>query len=108
MNRRVHVLSGAAYDLYIGRTNAYHKLPASKWQNPFKINAPDPRPGYREPLTRAGVVELYRAYLLDSPLRHDILELDGKILACWCEPRQACHGDVLLELLDAALRGVPV
>ena len=29
-----------------------------------------------------------------------ISELRGKNLACWCEPGQPCHADVLLELAN--------
>ena len=29
-------------------------------------------------------------------------ELRGKNLACWCSPSQACHADLLLELINRA------
>ena len=35
-----------------------------------------------------------------SPALLDRLgELEGKTLGCWCKPDQACHGDILIELL---------
>jgi len=71
------------YDVYIGRP--------SKWGNPYRIG-PD---GSREE-----VIEKYRRHLLNQPeLLADLDELRGKVLGCWCAP-QACHGDVLVELLE--------
>jgi hypothetical protein len=71
------------YDVYIGRP--------SKWGNPFEIG----RDG-----TREEVIEKYREYILSKPeLLKDLSELKGKILGCWCKPK-ACHGDVLVELLN--------
>lgn len=70
------------YNVYIGRP--------SKWGNPFSIG-PDG--------TREMVIEKYREYLYKSGLIHDIEELRGKILGCWCKPKP-CHGDVLVELLE--------
>ena len=28
-----------------------------------------------------------------------ILELDGKVLGCWCCPEE-CHGDILVKILQ--------
>ena len=36
-----------------------------------------------------------RRRVLDS-----LHELRGKNLACWCSPSQACHADLLLELIN--------
>ena len=42
----------------------------------------------------------YRKYILSNKkLMNDLKELEGKILGCWCKPL-ACHGDVLLELIE--------
>ena len=71
-----------SYDVYIGRP--------SKWGNPFSIG----RDGNRQE-----VIDKYRRYMMDNPLLEDLEELRGKRLACWCAP-QACHGDVLVELLN--------
>lgn len=30
----------------------------------------------------------------------DLSELRDKNLACWCEPGEACHADVLLEMAN--------
>jgi len=58
----------------------------------------------------AFAVELYRRSLeanyvdIDGPLRREwyVGELRGHDLACWCPLDQPCHGDVLLELANAA------
>lgn len=77
-------LRAEGYDVYIGR--------GSKWGNPFKIGID----GNREE-----VIEKYREWILtQSELIQSIHELENKILGCYCKP-EACHGDVLLELLAA-------
>lgn len=71
------------YDVYIGRP--------SKWGNPFSIGKDG---------TRKEVIKKYRNYILSNKkLMNELHELEGKVLGCWCKPR-ACHGDVLIELLD--------
>jgi len=71
------------YDVYIGRT--------SKWGNQFLIGPNG---------TREEVIEKYRK----SIYRNKILllcipKLEGKRLGCFCPPL-ACHGDVLVELIE--------
>jgi hypothetical protein len=88
--RRGVVPEGAAY---IGRAMPRIGLAASKWANPFKIGHDG---------SRDEVIAKYRAYLLQHPsLMAALPELRGKDLACWCAPER-CHGDVLLELIQAA------
>jgi hypothetical protein len=63
----------------------------SIWANPFKIG----RDG-----TREEILQKYRQYIQSNPLLLALLpELQGKILGCWCKPA-ACHGDILMELVD--------
>jgi len=82
MTRVVHCKK-EKYDVYIGRP--------SEWGNPFSIG----KDGNREE-----VIKKYREYILNKPELIDRLpELKDKILACWCKP-QACHGDVLVELIE--------
>ena len=79
------------YDVYIGRP--------SKWGNPFKIGQDG---------TREEVIKKYEEWLLGQR-SHDCRkrpskdaakkELKGRILGCYCKPL-ACHGDVLVRLLD--------
>lgn len=71
------------FDIYIGRP--------SKWGNPFLIG----KDGSREE-----VIEKYRQYIMSSPeLLADLHELRGKVLGCWCAPKQ-CHGDILARLVN--------
>lgn len=77
--------------VYIGRANRSYGLAASIWANPFQMRG----------ATRDQVIERYREYILQSPdLLARLPELRGKRLGCWCAPL-ACHGDVLVELVEA-------
>ena len=84
------------YEVYIGNAMGWsYGLKRSKWYNPYKIG----RDGNREE-----VIYKYRQYLLNSPdLMKDLPELKGRVLGCWCKP-EACHGDVLIELLGGLER----
>jgi uncharacterized protein DUF4326 len=74
--------------VYIGRRNLYYRMPQSKWASPF---------------TGRDAVPRYRERLLATPEQMAALpELHGKDLVCWCAPRRPCHGEVLMELLEAA------
>jgi hypothetical protein len=80
----VNIKTGDRFDVYIGR--------GSKWGNPYRIGQHG---------TRDQVIAMYRQYVTSSPaLLRDLEELRGKRLACFCAPA-ACHGDVLVELLEA-------
>ena len=71
------------FDVYIGRP--------SKWGNPYVIG----RDG-----DRAEVIRKYEQYLIgNKDLMNSLHELRSKVLGCWCSP-QACHGDVLLKLIN--------
>lgn len=74
------------YDVYIGRP--------SKWSNPFIIG----RDGSRDE-----VIQKYREWILTQlNLLKQLPELESKRLGCYCKPA-ACHGDVLVELLDGII-----
>lgn len=66
----------------------------SIWANPFKVDKDG---------TREEVIEKYRKYIIDKINRENLWDelekLRGKNLVCWCKP-EACHGDVLVELLE--------
>lgn len=74
--------------IYVGR--------GTPWGNPYTV----------EEHGRDEAIALYRAHLADfarrSPAayRHFLGPLRGKDLACWCSLEQACHADVLLELVQ--------
>jgi len=84
-------LNKEGYDIYIGR--------GSKWGCPFtcikdKETLADEIVGSREE-----ALSKYREYVMNSPELMDALdELDGKVLGCFCKPKD-CHGDILIELL---------
>ncbi len=54
--------------------------------------------------TAEEAVEAYRSWMEmiqeQSPKRHDLEELRGKDLACWCDLENACHASVLLEMAN--------
>jgi len=72
------------YDVYIGRP--------SIWGNRFKIGID----GNREE-----VIKKYEDWLLKQPelVQRAKKELKGKILSCWCFPKE-CHGDVLARIAN--------
>lgn len=77
--------------VYIGRNfnMGGWRLPKSKWHNPFTVKDY----GRDEALRR------YREYVINTPqLLNSIYELNGKILACWCQSNEPCHGNILIEL----------
>ena len=79
---------GGSYDVYIGRP--------SKWGNPYTIGKDG---------TREEVIEKYRQYLgVRAELIEALPELRGKRLGCFCKPL-ACHGDVLVEMLEQLYGG---
>lgn len=97
--RVVHVRDQVKGAVYVGRRQHWLGLAQSPFANPFPIATGQPR---------APVIARCRARLLAEPsLLRRLPELRGRPLACWCrhdgEPRteaNACHGDVLVELLE--------
>lgn len=84
-----------AYDTYIGR--------GSKWGNPFTHIASGTKAQYVV-ANREEAIAAYREWITQGNgkyLLNDLHELQGKTLGCFCKP-QACHGDVLVELLNKA------
>ena len=95
-----HIYVGRHGRIFIGskenRTIFHYN--ASKWKNPYKI-------GKRKNLvfSREHCVLMYelwiRAKIKSDPETYNILELKDKILGCWCNHGDLCHGDVLVKLL---------
>ena len=80
---RVVNLKTSEYDVYIGR--------GSRYGNPFRIGIDG---------TRKEVIAKYKQWIETQPdLLDSLHELEGKRLGCFCSP-QACHGDVLVELIN--------
>jgi hypothetical protein len=77
-------------------TNTVVVARPSRWGNPFIVTE-------SYPVERA--VTDYEAWLTTDPKGMEVLraaqvELRGKNLGCWCKPGTACHGDVLLRLVN--------
>lgn len=111
----VHVLSGMPYDLYIGRALSRYGLHRSFWANPWRIGENRDRAEalrcFEETLrtNAAEAFEVYERSGVMLPYLHNLLELRGKTLACWCAPKdraltledeEICHGQVLLRLAE--------
>lgn len=85
--------------------NKYHKLPydvyigrGSIWGNPFS-HMENTQAQFKVE-TREEAIEKYREWIMTKPrLLERLHELKGKVLCCYCKPK-ACHGDVLIELID--------
>lgn len=74
------------YDVYIGR--------GSIWGNPFTI----------QEYGRDRCIPMYEQYIRqrlheEPDLYLQLLELKGKRLGCFCKPK-ACHGDILVKLIQ--------
>lgn len=90
------------YDVYIGRhvPDGPAEIPPEEciYGNPFVLNDVD------DAHERAHVIGAYEKWLL-SPEQTSLMvmariSLPGKVLGCWCKPRD-CHGDVLLWVVNA-------
>ena len=80
--------------LYIGRGCSARGLAPSPWANPHSI---------REVGSRHRAVKEFRKTLFaNKDLMARLPELSGLRLACHCDLRQACHGDVPKETYLAA------
>ena len=82
------------YNVYIGRP--------SKWGNPYTHIKDGKTLAKYVVNTREEAVEAYREWITNGEgkyLLDHLDELKGKTLGCWCKP-YACHGDVLVELLN--------
>jgi len=93
----VHV-NKESYDVYIGRP--------SKWGNPYTHI--DDKETLAEFIVsnREEAINKYRDYLLNNQeLMDSIMELDGKVLGCWCIKDSSnpypyvCHGQVIQEII---------
>ena len=80
-----------AYDVYIGRP--------SIWGAPWAVG---------HVADRSTIIRMYRAWILEQPHLLKLLPtLRGKRLGCWCWPK-ACHGDVLVELINLLDAPAPI
>ena len=79
------------FDVYIGRPSPYgnpfsHKLGT---QAEVKVN------------TLEEAIACFEGWVMQQPelIAKIKLELKGKILGCWCAPKQ-CHGDILAKIAN--------
>ena len=87
-------------NLYCGRAGRifingeYFGYEGSKWANPYTVKK----------YSLENCIKLYREYITkkieEDPENYDLNELKGKNLGCWCNPKDKCHVDVLLSLLE--------
>ena len=80
-------------NVYVGRSGRiwiHGDNKRSKWSNPFKVTK---ECSLEESLTQ------YIDYIVESGLIHDIHELKGKTLGCWCASSD-CHANILVEIAD--------
>lgn len=76
--------------VYVGRP--------TKWGNPY---IPERMEEFQD------AVDHYRAWLkllISRGLSHNLSELRGKDLACWCPLDRPCHAEVLLELANQEVK----
>jgi len=71
-------------------------MPVCNYEAMELLGLPEDGPfGWRN--ARLGGVALFRQQCCDR----SFAELRGKSLACWCEPGEPCHADVILERANA-------
>lgn len=99
--RVVHVRSGEIYDVYIGR--AGHRE-SGYFGNPYARGERCSRCGEKH-LTPASTLPCFELYFLqrlgsDPEYRARVRGLKGKVLGCFCQPGDPCHGRVMARWLD--------
>jgi hypothetical protein len=94
----------SSYDVYIGRhvPNGPPEVPDDQcvFGNPFVLT------DVNDTEERKSVIAAYEKWLL-NPEQSSLVatakeKLPGKILGCWCKPKD-CHGDVLLWVVNASV-----
>ncbi len=86
------------YDVYIGRAG---KGQSGYFGNPFHNG------------TRSENIEAFRKYFYerlktDPEFNRRVRNLKGKRLACFCKPKNACHGDVIVQYLNGLPEEEPI
>lgn len=97
-----HVSENIPGAVYIGRTNVRRRLAASPFANPFVIGQHGDRQMVLRKFGDFLNVLIWGGYHVE-----EFIALRGMPLACWCRrsdqtktPGRACHGDVILQMLD--------
>lgn len=84
--------------VYMGREMPHLGLKQSKFANKFRLN--------KDGSNREEVIEKYRHWLWQQIQAgeisiEDLLDLDGKDLVCFCNPKP-CHCDVVISAVNWA------
>jgi hypothetical protein len=71
------------------------KLRNSIWSNPFSVKE----------YGRVEAVRRYNEYIIErlsneESLRDEFLLLRGKVLGCWCNDNEECHGRILVTIME--------
>lgn len=95
-----HEYIGREGVVFVTRDEQKERYPkrASIWANPYKVGEKQGE------YTRDEAIAKYEGFIRgkleqDPSLIDKLLALKGKELGCWCKP-QACHGDVLVKLIQ--------
>jgi len=80
------------YDVYVGRPTDFG--------NPFKIGKDG---------NRLEVIEKYKEWFYyqlekDTEFKRKVIGLKGKILGCWCYPKD-CHARIIIDYLEGVNNG---
>lgn len=90
--------------IYVGRPTKFgNPFQAGKWYIPVDACLSNPfSPEWKLCKTIEQSVELYREYIEREVKykRLDLHELIGHNLACWCNLKNCCHADVLIEMIN--------
>ena len=98
MTRRVHC-KRFKYDVYIGRGRCPRTGSVSIWGNTFSYQLHSSAPYLVE--TRDESLIQHKEWLRNNPdLLPYLCSLKDKVLGCWCEPHERCHGDNIIELIN--------
>ena len=88
-------------DVYIGRAG---KGKDGYFGNPFRVGATCQACGeyHADGESTLACFKMYFEYRLehDAEYRQRVMDLRGKILGCFCKPRD-CHGDVMAKYLES-------
>ena len=73
----------------------------SRWGNPYRVENWGQQRAvsmFRDDLLRHGEVDGSKGLVTVGEIR---AELRGKDLACWCQPGDPCHADVLIKIANS-------
>lgn len=95
------------------RTKGWRIPPNSKyigrgtlWGNPYRVKGPLVHPNERRAYSNLDAVAMYRWALRTGRLPYNEADIRANFkgveyIVCWCKPNEACHGDVILKILEA-------